>query len=104
MGAVAAAAIIRREKEIVDRFRSMGASSPETARSEIQLGTEHGVAWRRLIDHAVVRSTPAGLFYLDEPSWRALQRLRHRLALVFGLIAIFLAVGAFLAGRIGAGH
>ena len=104
MGAVAAAIIIRREKEIVDRFRSMGASSPETARSAAQLEADPGIAWRRLIDHAVVRSTPAGLYYLDEPSWRALQRLRHRLALVFGLIAIFIGIGAFLAGRIGAGH
>lgn len=104
MGAAVAAVIIRREHEIVDRFRSMGASSPETARSAAQLETDQGIAWRRLLDHAVIRSTPTGLFYLDEPSWRALRRLRRRLSLVFALIAIFVAIGAFLAGRIGAGH
>jgi hypothetical protein len=103
MGAtVAAAAMIRREKDIVDRFRALGASSPDSARTTAQLQVEQGIAWRRLLDHAVVRSTSGGMYYLDEPSWRAITRLRRRLAVIFLAIAIVLGLTAFLAGTWGA--
>lgn len=104
MGAVVAAAIIRREKDIVDRFRALDASSPDTARTVAHLQVDQGIAWRRLIDHAVVRSTAGGMFYLDEPSWRAVTRLRRRLALVFAAIALILGLAAFLAGTLGTRH
>lgn len=96
MGTAAAAAIIRREKDLVDRFRALGASSPDTARTLVQVGADQGVAWRRLLDHAVVRTTAGGMYYLDEPSWRAVTRIRRRLALVFGVIALVLALGSFI--------
>ena len=102
MGATAAAAIIvRKERELVDHLRSVGAVSVDTARTLTQLGTDQGVAWRRLVDHAVIRSTPAGTWYLDEPSWMALRRMRRRLALVMATVGVIVALGAMIMSLIG---
>ncbi len=94
MGA-AAAAILIKERHIVEAFERAGATSPERARipEEITVG-QHGVGWRRLRSRAVVRESPAdsGLFYVDLEVWRALRRLRRRLILAVLLIAIALAV------------
>lgn len=104
MGAsVAAAAIMRKERQLVDHFRGIGAVSADTARTLAQLGVDQNIGWRRLVDHAVLRSTPAGTWYLDEPSWMALGRMRRRLALVIAVMGAILLIGAFIAARSG-GH
>ncbi|MGB7211304.1 MAG: hypothetical protein WBC97_01640 [Gemmatimonadales bacterium] len=97
MGAVAAAVIIRKERELVDHFRAMGAVSPDTARSLAQLNVDQNIGWRRLVDHAVLRSTPAGTWYLDEPSWLALRRMRRRMMTVVLVMAAILFLGSVLA-------
>lgn len=103
MGATAAAAIIiRKERELVDHLRSVGAVSPDSARTLTQLGADQGIAWRRLVDHAVIRSTPAGTWYLDEPSWMALRRMRRRLALVMAIVGLIVALGATIMALLGA--
>jgi hypothetical protein len=78
---VAAAVLIRRAKQLVARLES-------------------GRAWARLEGGAVIRATPDGRFYLDSPSWEARERTRvRRLALVM-LVAVTMAVAAWLrAGR-----
>lgn len=105
MGAVVAAVIVRKERELVDHFRGIGAVSPDTARSQAQLGVDQNVAWRRLVDHAVVRSTPAGSWYLDEPSWMALRRMRRRMMTVVlvVVVAVIVLLGSGIALAIG-GH
>ncbi|MGH7734651.1 MAG: hypothetical protein ACREOE_13380 [Gemmatimonadales bacterium] len=101
MGAVAAAVIVRRERELVDHFRGIGAVSPDTARSLGQLNVDQNVAWRRLVDHAVLRSTPAGIWYLDEPSWLAMRRMRRRFMLVIAVIVAFALLGSIIAVSMG---
>ena len=104
MGAsVAAAAIIRKERQLVDHFRGIGAVSADTARTLAQLGVDQNIGWRRLVDHAVLRSTPAGTWYLDEPSWMALGRMRRRLALVIAAIGLIVALGGTAMALVG-GH
>ncbi|HEV2291170.1 MAG TPA: hypothetical protein VGR60_04975 [Gemmatimonadales bacterium] len=104
MGATAAVAVIvRKERELVDHLRSVGAVSPDTARTLSQLGADQGPAWRRLVEHAVIRSTPVGTWYLDEPSWMALRRMRRRLALVVAAAGLIVALGAMIVSLIG-GH
>lgn len=100
MGAVAAAAIIRKEREIVETFRAAGALTPAAAKAPGMLGVHQGLAFRRLREHAVLREVEGGRLYLDEPSWQALGAIRHRFAFI--MITLVLVVGAvvfLVAGR-----
>ncbi|MFI5236147.1 MAG: hypothetical protein ACHQXA_10585 [Gemmatimonadales bacterium] len=104
MGAVAATVIVRKEKEIVSVFRQAGVTSVATARSSEMLGLQERVAWRLLIDHAVIRPGAPGTWYLDEPSWEAFRRMRRRMALVILAIVLIAALGTWTAAAVTAAH
>lgn len=95
MGA-AAAVLIKREKDIVEHFRRLGAIDPETAQTADAIDTDRGTAWRLLVSDAVIRPAGDGKFYLDEPSWAALRRRRRRMVfVVLALAFVILALGMF---------
>lgn len=80
MGA-AAAVILMKERRIVEAFERAGATSPASARTPDDLGVDpHGIGWRRLRDHAVVREAIPGAdrYYVDVDVWQALRRMRRR--------------------------
>ncbi len=94
---VAAAAIIAKERRIVDRFREVGAISPESACAVPEIGVHEGVALMRLRRHEVIREAAPQRFYLDEAVWLAVRRTRRRFVLaIFSviLVVLVLAVGA----------
>lgn len=95
--AAAAAAAIRREQHIVDRFRALGAISPDSARTLAELQVEQRIAWRRLTENAVIRSASDGRYYFDEPSWLAAIKLRRRVAALVLTIAVVVALTASIA-------
>ena len=100
MGTAAAAAIIiRKEKEMVAAFRARGATDPAHAVTVDSLNLHQGVAFRRLVSHAVLRPVHSGDYYLDEPSWEATTRLRRRLLLAIMAIVLLAFLGTFLATR-----
>ena len=99
MGAVAAAALIAKEKHIVAAFREAGAVSPETATTPAALGIHDGLALKRLRRRAVLRDGVDGKLYLDEAAWQSLRRLRQRLALAMLLVVATLALSAYIASR-----
>ena len=92
MGATAAAAIIKRERDLVDHFRRAGATSPQTAQTPTALGVEPRLAWDILVRSAIIRTATNGTFYLDEQSWEAMGRRRRRLAMVIAVFAIIVAI------------
>ena len=100
MGAAAAAVLIK-ERNIVDAFERAGATSAERARLPSDLVVhDGGVGWRRLTSRAVIRESPAGSgrFYVDLEVWQALRRTRRRrvvglLLMVALLAALQLTVG-----------
>jgi hypothetical protein len=95
MGA-AAAIILRRERDIVQVYRGAGATDARTARTPDDLGVERRLPFGMLVRHAVLRDAGDGRYYLDEPSWEALRRMRHRLVVIMLLIvAVLFAAGAF---------
>lgn len=97
--AVVAAAIRRREMEVVDDFRAAGANSRETAQSYTAIGLGQSLGLRRLRQRAVIREAAPGTYYLDEEVWTAVRRTRRRMATVFlAILAVFLL--AALAGII----
>src|SRR4051812_24885884 len=94
MGAViAAAAMRRREQEVIDDFRAAGATSPQRAQSYTAVGLGETLAVRRLRNRAVIREASPGVYYLDEEVWSAVRRTRRRLVTVFILL-----LGIFLVG------
>jgi hypothetical protein len=96
MGA-AAAIILRRERDIVQVYRGAGATDVRTARAPDDIGVERRLPFHMLVRHAVLRDAGNGRYYLDEPSWQALRRMRHR---VVGLM-LLIVVALFAAGMFG---
>ena len=75
-GSVAAIVIIRKQEELVERFRAVGATTTTTAKSIDELGVDTHLVWNGMVRRAVVREASPGLFYLDAPSWKAVKRRR----------------------------
>jgi len=94
--AVIAAAMRRREQEVIDDFRAAGATAPDRAQSYNAIGLGETLAVRRLRNRAVVREAAPGLYYLDEEVWAAVRRTRLRLLTVFTAILGFLLLGIVL--------
>lgn len=97
MGAsVAAAAMVRKQRELVELFTRAGATSPVAAKSLDELNVHHkGIAMRRLRSHAVIREVD-GRYYVDLESWEALRRMRHRMAFIILALALILFAGVGL--------
>lgn len=83
MGAPAiAAVIIRREREVADLFREVGATSPAAARSLDEIGVEQAWPLSRLRRRAIIREAAPGKYYLDEEVWAAIRGLRQRMVVM----------------------
>jgi hypothetical protein len=94
--AVIAAAMRRREQEVIDDFLAAGATSPDKAQSYAAIGIGESLALRRLRNRAVIREAGLGLFYLDEEVWAAVRRTRLRIATVFISLLALLLIGIAL--------
>ncbi|MDQ2889417.1 MAG: hypothetical protein M3R65_02535 [Gemmatimonadota bacterium] len=92
MGASVAAVIIAKERRIVERFRDAGATSPERARTALDLGVDENIGFRRLHRSAVIRESKPGLFYLDEEVWAAVRNRRMRVVGVMMVIVILVGI------------
>jgi hypothetical protein len=92
MGAAAIAVINMKERHIVDAFRQAGVTTAESARlpEELNVAT-HGVAWRALLNLAIIREAGGGRYYLDLPSWEANRRSRLRRIAILTVLLIALA-------------
>lgn len=90
MTAAIAASIIRKEKDLVARFRQARALTPDSAQSLASVGADEGAAFRRLRSRAILRESTAGRFFLDESSWEAFDRSRNRLLGILLLAALAL--------------
>ena len=100
MGATAAAAIIIRERRIVEAYRDAGATTPERAATPDSLGVAQRMAFRILVRDAVLRETEPGFYYVDEASWVAKQGIRRRVAFTMLAIVLILLAGLAVAGAL----
>jgi hypothetical protein len=97
MGAAAVAALLRRrEREVVEDFRTAGALSPSTAQSYTAIGLGDSLAIKRLRNRAVIREAAPGTYYLDEGVWTAVQRTRQRVGVVAVSMLALLLLGIVL--------
>jgi hypothetical protein len=94
--AVIAAAMRRREQEVIDDFRVAGATSPDKAQSYTAIGLGESLAVRRLRNRAVIREASPGVFYLDEEVWSAVRRTRMRLVITLVAVLAIMAIGISL--------
>jgi len=99
MGAVAAAAMMRKQREVVEAYRKAGATSAATAKTLGALGLDANRAVKQLKGHAVLHETAPEVYYLDERSWEALGRMRRRMALLAGLIGLAILAAVLLGTR-----
>ena len=92
-GSVAAIVMIRKQEELVERFRAVGATTTTTAKSIDELGVDTHLVWNGMVRRSVVREASPGLFYLDALSWKAVKRRRSLMtAIAFAVLGIFLVV------------
>jgi len=99
MGAVIMAAAMQKEREVLRAFRTAGATSAANPRTFASLGLDDGMIARRLKAHAVLREVTPGSYYLDEPSWRALEVMRRRMVLIVAVIGLIILVGVLVATK-----
>lgn len=97
MGAAAAAVIVR-ERRIVEALAELGATSPERAvhADDLPLGFLHA-AERRLARRGVLLTRDDGARWVDLPRWLAVERARRRrgrVALVAVLLVLLVALAA----------
>ena len=99
MGAeVAAIVVLRKQRDIVDHFRTAGATSAAAARTIDELGVDTGLVWSGMLRRAVVREASPGRFFLDEPTWEGLRRGRQfRVRILLGVLVVFAVVAAVTA-------
>ncbi len=93
--AAAAAIVLRRERDMVNQYRGAGALSADAARDPGEVGVERGFIFDRLVSSAVLREASDGRYYLDEPSWVAMRRIRRRMIVVVLLIVAAMGTGLF---------
>ena len=90
--------ILRRERQVVRRFREGNATAPSAARTLDELQVPRGSGLRRLRHRVVIREAGAERFYLDEEVWEALESTRRRVSIAV-LCLIVLLIVAVLAVR-----
>jgi hypothetical protein len=89
MGAPAVAVVIlKREREVMDLFRSAGATSPAGAMTLDQVGVVEAWPLSRLKRRSVIREASPGRYYLDEEVWLALRAMKLRIVLVLAAVAV----------------
>jgi hypothetical protein len=85
-----------REQEVIDDFRTAGATSPDRAQSYTAIGLGDTLAIKRLRNRAVIREAAPGTYYLDEEVWAAVIRTRRRLVLTILSIIMLTLLGVLL--------
>jgi len=88
-GPIVGAAIARRRRKIFVAFRTLSATSPDSARTLFELGITTSRLFRTQLRRKVIVQLEGDKYYLDEYREKDAERLRHRIA--FGMIAALLA-------------
>ncbi len=91
---VIASALMLQQKKIVCVFERAAITTPAMACTGEQLGLKPGLAWHRLVGHAVLRCPGEGRYFLDVANWQRLRRLRRRIAMsiIVGLLLVLAVV------------
>jgi hypothetical protein len=98
MGAAGAAAAVIESKvrQLVERLRAAGATTPATAKTLDELRVDTRMAWVSLVNRGVIRSAPNGRYYLDEASWDAMVRGRRRGLWIVATLVVLAIVSAIV--------
>lgn len=93
----AVAIIVRKQREIVEVFEGARATRPELARYPDELGIDTTRIFDGLVRRAVLRPVGDGRYYVDEPSWMAMNSMRRRRAAGVLIILASVVLGLLLA-------
>ena len=91
-GAVAAGVVARKRRKIIRAFKAHGATSPETARSLVEVGLSEGLLLHVMkLKHLIV-DVGGDRFYLDTARERAVERTRRVVVAVVALVVVVVVV------------
>ena len=91
-GAVTAGIVTRKRRKIVRAFREHGATSPETARSLVEVGLSEGLLLHVMkLKHLIV-NVGGDRFYLDTAREQAVERTRRAVVAVVALVVVVIVV------------
>ncbi len=90
-----AGGIVRKEKKIVEVFRSADATSWDRATTAALLGVNEGLAFRILLRQSILRRVDDGRLYLDEPAWQLHEAFRRRLAVTLVVAVFFIGTALY---------
>ena len=85
---IVGAAIARRRRKIFEAFRTLSATSPNSAKTLFELGITTSRLFRTQLRRKIIVRLVEDKYYLDESREKDVERLRHRIA--FGMIAAML--------------
>ena len=84
-------AVVRKQVQIVELFRTAGATCSDRATLAAALGVQEGTAFRILRGHAVLREV-SERYYLDVPTWEAHCVRRRRLAFIIPGVVLLVGI------------
>lgn len=91
MGAtIILAAMKRREDQVINDFRAVGALSPQSAKGAEEIRLDDSRAVSRLRGQSIIREASPGKLYLDEEVLKSVRT--RRLRIVWALLVILLLV------------
>jgi len=92
--AVVIAAVVRRQRKIVEQFQAAGATSADRATTAAALGVHEGMAFKQLRRHAILQEVGERLF-VDTARWASHRQRRRRRALIC-TTTVCIVVGLFV--------
>ena len=96
MGAVIAAIVARKQREVLEQFTDSGATSAAAAQFPSDIGLDASDRFFRMLERdSVLRDVGDGRYYFDADAYERLRRSRIRLVLV--IIAALVIAGVILA-------
>jgi len=98
-GAVAAGVVARKRKRIIRAFREHGATSPEMARSLVEVGLSDNLLVHVMKLRHIIVNVGGDRFYLDTAREREVERTRMVVAAVFVLAVVLVIVMMWRMGR-----
>lgn len=89
-GAIAAAAVARRRREILDAFRAVKANAPDRAVPESSLDLKGHLVFQTMLKRGIIVRLPDGRLYLNEAVEAAVSRQRH---LILAAVVLLVVIG-----------
>jgi hypothetical protein len=84
------AVVVMHQNRLMQQFRDAMATSPNTAKTLVEIGCPNSWTFRRMTAKGVFVETDDGRYYMDEEAARGFVKRRWRVMLIFLAVVIIL--------------